>query len=321
MVVREMSLCPHGETFQLAILTSAAKSNCSTRRTRRMRVTFDTNVWNRMVFPELHIDEPNYQALVELKNAVRDGRIRGFISEAFATIEAIKRENRAKFHVQNTPKVRVTDESVGNGLIRLTIQIEANHDQHPGIGEEFEGELKEALAIGIKLLSSPYIAVTVPNELRKRPEIYAEGVFETQDYNDRFGEAITTIVGRGVGNGVLVDMVKEFTERLDGPRPKTLHDRALIYGVYELARQDGDKKQMRRIEDSYGESADGDVVAAHIAYGNEYLCTDDRAKSASSPSIFNVDNRAWLRSKYGVKIVTSQELAELVTTASRSDPA
>jgi hypothetical protein len=286
-----------------------------------MRVTFDTNVWNRMVFPELHIGEPNYQALVELKNAVRDGRICGFISEAFATIEAIKRENRAKFHVQNTPKVRVKDESVGNGLIRLTIQIEANHDQHPGIGEEFEEELKEALALGIKLLSSPYIAVTVPNGLRHRPEIYAEKVFATADYNERFGEVIKTIVDRGVGNGMLVGMVQEFAARLDGPRPKTLHDRALIYGVYELARQAGIKKDMRRIENAYSESADGDFVAAHIAYGNEYLCTDDRAKSVRSPSIFDVDNRAWLESKYGVKIVTSQELAELVTTASRSDPA
>ncbi len=275
-----------------------------------MRVTFDTNVWNRMVFPEKHTVGPNYRALVEIKNAVRDGRIRGFISEAFATIEAIKRENRPKYHVRNTPKIKVKEESVGKGLIHLTIEIQANHDAHPGIGEEFQNELKEALAIGIKLLSSPYIAVSVPNDLRNRPEIYAEEVFATADYNERFGGVIKAIVDRGVGNGVLVALVNEYAARLDAPRPASLHDHALIYGVYELAHRDGNKKEMRRIENAYGESADGDLVAAHIAYGNDHLCTDDRAKSASSPSIFNVENRAWLKSKYGAEIVNSRQLAD-----------
>jgi len=54
-----------------------------------------------------------------------------------------------------------------------------------GLGEEFEEELSAALAIGIKLLSTPYIGLPVPDRLRNDPHISAEEVFATADYNER----------------------------------------------------------------------------------------------------------------------------------------
>ena len=276
-----------------------------------MRVTFDTNVWNRMVFPERHVDSPNYLSLVEIKNAIRSGQMRGFISEGFGTVEAIKKENRAKFHAQNVPKVEVASKSYGRGLHGMTIEIKANHSLHPGIGEEFEEELNEALAIGIKLLATPYIGLSVPDRLRNNPEIYAEEVFATADYNERFGNVVRTIVDRGVGEGVLAALAKEFTARLDGPRPDGLSDRALIHGVYEYACASGLSKEKRQIEKAFAESADGDLAAAHIAFSNDYLCTEDRGRSAVSPSIFDTENRAWLKAEYGVEILNVQQLANL----------
>jgi hypothetical protein len=35
------------------------------------------------------------------------------------------------------------------------------------------------------------------------------------------------------------------------------------------------------------EWADGDAVAAHIAYGNDIFCTQDQGKSAGGPSILD----------------------------------
>lgn len=277
-----------------------------------MRVTFDTNVWNRMVFPERHVNSPNYLSLGKIKNAVRSGHVCGFISEGFGTVEAVRRQNRPKFHAQNVPKVEVTSKSHGNGLNCMTIEIDANHSLHPGIGEEFDEELNEALAIGIKLLTTPYIGLAVPDRLRSNPHIYAEEVFATADYNERFGDVVRTIVDRGVGEGALATLVKEFTARLDGPRPEGLSDRALIYGVYEYACASGLSKERRQIERAFAESADGDVVAAHIAFGNDYLCTEDRGKSAVSPSIFNAENRAWLKKEYAVEILNVQQLADLL---------
>lgn len=281
-----------------------------------MRVTFDTNVWNRMVFPERYSNRPNHAALVKIKDAIRNGRIRGFISEGFGTAEAIQRKNRAKFHAQNVPKVDVKSKSYGQGSHGFTIEINANHGLHPGIGEAFEEELNEALAIGIKLLSTPYIGLPVPDRLRGNPHIYAEEVFATADYNERFGNVVGTINARGVGEGALVALVQALTAALDAPRPASLSDRALIYGAHAWACEPEDnkeKKQIRKqIEDAFAESVDGDVVAAHIAFGNDYLCTDDRGVSTGAPSIFNVDNRAWLRATYGVEILSAQQLADLL---------
>ncbi len=277
-----------------------------------MQVTFDTNVWNRMVFPERDVNRPNYLSLVKIKNAIKSGQVRGFISEGFGTVEAIKREHRAKFYAQSVPKVEVTNKSYGSGLHGKTIEIKANHSLHPGIGEEFEEELNEALAIGIKLLTTPYIGLAVPDRLLNNPQIYAEEVFATSDYNERFGDVVRTIFDRGVGEGVLLALAKEFAEQLDGPKPAGLSDRALIYGVYEYACTSGVSKYKKQIEKAFAESADGDVVAAHIAFGNDYLCTEDRGGSAVSPSIFDAGNRAWLKSQYGVEILNVQQLANLL---------
>ena len=83
-----------------------------------MQVTFDTNVWTRMVFPERHVNNPNYLSLVRIKDAIRSGQVRGFISEGFATVEAISKRNRAKFHAQNIPTVEVTPKVQGGGSSR-----------------------------------------------------------------------------------------------------------------------------------------------------------------------------------------------------------
>lgn len=264
-----------------------------------------------MVFPERYVNSSNYLSLGKIKNAIRSGQVRGFISEGFGTIEAVTRKKQAKFHAQTVPKVEVTNKSRGNGLICMTIEIKTNHSLHPGIGEEFEEELNEALAIGIKLLTTPYIGLPVPDRLRNNPHIYAEEV-ATPDYNDRFGDVVRTIVDRGVGEGVLPALAKEFTAHLDGPRPDGLSDRAFIHGVYEYACASGLSKEKRQIEKAFAESADGDLVAAHIAFGNDYLCTEDRGGSAVSRSIFDAENRAWLKTKYGVEILNVQQLANLL---------
>lgn len=277
-----------------------------------MQVTFDTQVWNRMVFPERYSDRPNYAALLKINRAILSGRVRGFLCESFGTIESIKREDRARFHLQDVPKVQVTHTSHGLGLHCLKIDIQARHSLHPGLTPEFEEELKEALAMGMKLLSAPYIGVAVPARLRNNPQIYAEEVFATADYNERFGDFATAIAARGVGGGALAALAKELTARMDGPRPPEWSDREFLYRVYEYARTANRKKEKAEIEKAFAESADGDLVAAHVAFGNDYLCSDDHGRSAIGASVLDRDNRAWLKMAYGVNILSAQQLADLL---------
>lgn len=43
------------------------------------------------------MNDRNYAAMVGIKDALRDGRVRGFICESFATLEAIKKKDRAGY--------------------------------------------------------------------------------------------------------------------------------------------------------------------------------------------------------------------------------
>lgn len=275
-----------------------------------MQVTFDTHVWNRMVFPERYSDRPNYAAMVKINHAIRSGPVRGFLCESFGTIEFIKREDRARFHLQGVPKVQVKHTSHGPGLHCLKIDIQAQHSLHPGLTPEFEEELKEALAMGMKLLSAPYIGVAIPDRLRNNPQIYAEEVFATAAYNERFGNVATAIAVRGVGGGALAVLAKELTARMDGPRPPEWSDREFLYRVSEYARTANRMKEKAEIEKVFAESADGDLVAAHVAFGNDYICSDDHGGSAIGASIFDSDNRAWLQTAYGANIQSAQQLAD-----------
>jgi hypothetical protein len=71
-----------------------------------------------------------------------------------------------------------------------------------------------------------------------------------------------------------------------------------------------DEKRLRK---ACAEWADGELVGAHIAYRNDILCTNDRAKGAGT-SIFDPTNRAWLAAEYGVVFKTLHELVAEITT-------
>jgi hypothetical protein len=45
----------------------------------------------------------------------------------------------------------------------------------------------------------------------------------------------------------------------------------------------------------------------YIAYRNDILCTNDRARAAGT-SIFDSNNQAWLKSEFGIRFATLEEL-------------
>ena len=69
----------------------------------------------------------------------------------------------------------------------------------------------------------------------------------------------------------------------------------------------------KKFRKACAEWADGELVAAHIAYQNDILCTHDRGKSAGAPSIFDPANRAWLTQEFGVAITTVQDRIKTVS--------
>jgi hypothetical protein len=78
---------------------------------------------------------------------------------------------------------------------------------------------------------------------------------------------------------------------------------------YTALNQAQDEQERKEIEKAVAEWADGDAIAAHIAYRNDIFCSADRGQSAGGPSIFDVENRAWLQNTYGIRILSLKMLA------------
>jgi hypothetical protein len=67
--------------------------------------------------------------------------------------------------------------------------------------------------------------------------------------------------------------------------------------------------EKRMLSKACAEWADGELVAAHIAYGNDILCSDDRGVAAGR-SIFDLEHRAWLSADFGVNFMSVEELRQ-----------
>lgn len=72
--------------------------------------------------------------------------------------------------------------------------------------------------------------------------------------------------------------------------------------------------EKKRLAKACAEWADAELVAAHIAYGNDVLCTNDLARSAGR-SVFDSQTRAWLTDRHRVKFLTLDELIALIVTS------
>ncbi|MBV8106391.1 MAG: hypothetical protein JO223_17535 [Hyphomicrobiales bacterium] len=59
-----------------------------------MRVTFDTNVFDKVTRPAVYPNDPDLQAFMVIHEAVKDGR--AFISDTTVTLEGIGNDDRTK---------------------------------------------------------------------------------------------------------------------------------------------------------------------------------------------------------------------------------
>jgi hypothetical protein len=263
-----------------------------------IRVTFDSNAWEVVVSPGAA--HKNHSCLLKIKEALEDGRLKGFICETLGTLEAIKRSKRADYFANRKPKSDIQIERVGTNP-SVTITFKTDHSLHPGLDKRLTDKLQEARAIGMLLLSAPRLNIPLPSHFRNDPTFYEPQVFSSGAYNERFGDAAAAIEARGVGGAVVAAIAKriEHRFRVNGQTPS---------GSQFLAYAE-DEAERKEIEKAIAEWADGDLVASHIGSENDLLCTEDRAKSAGGPSVFDTTNRAWLSAAYGVKIVTIADLA------------
>jgi hypothetical protein len=244
-----------------------------------MRVTFDSNVWEFVVRPSRVPDNPNHGDFCAVHEALRSKRVEGFISETVGTLEAIKRVGRSSYFNSIKPTVDVKLENVKGNQLLITVNIGTNHRQHPGLKPILQGGLDAAFALGIRVMRAARIGIPVPAPFLSLEHYADEQDIETSAKRDNYwGEVLEAIELRGVGAAAA---------------------RTVTQASPEFSR-------------AVAEWADGDSVAAHIAYKNDVFCTEDIGNSAGGKSILDQSNRLWLEKTYGVKFATTHELAQLV---------
>jgi hypothetical protein len=247
-----------------------------------MRVTFDSNAWET-------IFAAGDTAHVPILAALQDCRIEGFICAAGFRIEAITKRNRPAYFAQ--PFMAVTMDApiiAKDGIWYVAVSMGPDNSKHPGLPPVQAEKLRRALAAGITFMHGQnWMGLPFPAEISDYSSYVNENEDAVSERESRQLEASTAIDGRGVG--------RAFFDAADGwtDRPRT----------------PAEEKELIR---ACAEWADGELVAAHIAYQNDILCTNDRARTAGR-SIFDAANRAWLATSYNVVCLTLDELAARVS--------
>jgi len=109
---------------------------------------------------------------------------------------------------------------------------------------------------------------------------------ERQVRHDLFCKVLRSIEQQGVGIAVAKALGERLSKRVNAKEPwyKGLGRARDVHEEGEVAR-------------AIAEWADADSLSAHIAYGVEQFCSDDKAKKGNVKSIMSPKSRAWLSSK------------------------
>jgi hypothetical protein len=274
-----------------------------------MRVTFDSHVWQLVVRPDKHSKDKAHSQLLKINEALRDGRVQGFICETVGTLEAISTDRRGDYLAKMRPITDVQVKADGN-QIGVHFAIRPDDSRHLGLPLVLKDRLQEATTLGIRLLPAERLGMPRPSFFL-RPNLYAQVVndSEADARLERFGHALESIEARGVGAAA----VRRIGERIYKRIKRHWIPRGGVsrvpdsFQLWMLGQAKG--AEIAEVAKAFAEWADGDSIAAHIAFENDFFCSEDQGKTAGGCSVLDPINRAWLKVAYEVKFVTISELA------------
>ena len=261
-----------------------------------LTVTFDTNTFDKVSRPALYSRDVGYAEMIEVHDALKRAAVRGFICDTALTLEGIGVDHRVTVFggtVARSSFAQVSDDTFS---ITITPEQPDRRPVHPKQAERF----REAFALGIRLLGAPRVGMP-----------RAEEQFYAVDDPETLGERLNRFH----------DLACEIENRGSDARAQWLWRRGLTTGHhlflpwFQSLGNARDIHETREVARAVAEWADGDSVAAHYGYGNDFFCTLDAGKGESKrgdPAILDATNRVWLSADHGIQFVTIAELAEKV---------
>jgi hypothetical protein len=146
--------------------------------------------------------------------------------------------------------------------------------------------LQRAFAAGVVVRGSSWLGLPSPQELSNPAVFVSETRETTLEREQRQIEVLACISARGIGKATF--------DAAGGWKVSTTNPIS--------------EKQFRK---ACAEWADGELVASHVAYESDILCTYDRA-GATGHSVFNSTNRAWLTERYRLTFMTVDQLKDKI---------
>ena len=250
-----------------------------------MKITFDSNVWERMINKEDH-------HLVQINNKIREGKIQAYICEIALNLEAIQKKKRAEFFGNYKPRITVKDLPPENGKYGMQVGLGPNTEQHPGIHPKPREKLLKARDLGFKVLGMTNFGTVRTKEIPDDMYVRENDIEEFWRYAELLANCSDFIIGLGCGQAAYNQFKAQFN-------------------LVGLGNQRIPSEQEQKFSDAIAEWVDGDSLSAHYAAGNDFFCTNDKARNAGTESIFHVDNRTQLEKAFGIKIISSCEAAQL----------
>ncbi|MDY7549175.1 hypothetical protein QN360_01055 [Glaciimonas sp. CA11.2] len=241
-------------------------------------VTFDSNVWESVVDDAKRIDSPWF---VEIHDLILQKAIDPYFFEGILTLETIQKQDRKKHIAEFKPSISI---QVGDEEPRIS-----KGTPPPELSEYLKKTIPKAIGMGFKFIRTPRIG--------------GHGIDPFAQYaakDIRF--SLSERLGRTIEVGRFIESLGAGKAKLDSDISKNLGN-----GLVEKTTNDTsltDKQFAKNI----AEWVDGDAIAAHYGYGIDYFCTNDKASGAGASSIFSGANLKSVCEKYGIKVVSPNEL-------------
>jgi len=260
-------------------------------------VTFDTCCLDTIVWPEASQHKNGKINGSKIRAAIEAGHVQGFFCEPLITLEGVQRRERPE--VFGSTRLETQFSSPDDRTINITIAVKQDRNSLP---PKFRERIQAAQAIGLRALKGPARMgwICVQDSEGTLFKSYSS-VLELADRLDKVHELATAIAARGVGHAVPVKLGLQYIARAGIAQPE-LWVRGLRYTRNNREREE--------INSAINEWADGDSAASHYGHCIDLFCTEDDARGARGPSIFNETNKAWLEKDYGIEFVSLAELAE-----------
>lgn len=163
-------------------------------------VTFDTNTLDKAARPERHPKDPAQANFQKVHEALRTGRLRGFVSETVVTLEGIKRADRARVFGSTYLAARHTEPEVQpDGMVVHRVNLETTQPhRHP-----FMKKMRAALPPRYVSASTFRLrhALQLPriDDPEKTIYVYEDDEQALETRLDRFFNAARAIAARGFG--------------------------------------------------------------------------------------------------------------------------